>query len=82
MAFLSHMVAGGDQAGNWIEIYRSPFDPVASGDGVVAPFPAFHSSDSLAEAWIAATALLSQATLLHKDPEFEAIAELDQSWLA
>ena len=37
---------------------------------------------SVADAWIAATALLGQATLLHKDPEFEAIAELDQSWLA
>ena len=37
---------------------------------------------SVADAWIAATALLSRATLLHKDPEFEAIAELDQSWLA
>ena len=37
---------------------------------------------SVADAWIAATALLSRATLLHKDPEFEAITELDQSWLA
>ena len=37
---------------------------------------------SVADAWIAATALLGRATLLHKDPEFEAIAELDQSWLA
>ena len=37
---------------------------------------------SVADAWIAATALNSQATLLHKDPEFEAITELDQSWLA
>ena len=37
---------------------------------------------SVADAWIAATALNSQATLLHKDPEFGAIAELDQSWLA
>ena len=37
---------------------------------------------SVADAWIAATALHSQATLLHKDPEFEAITELDQSWLA
>ena len=36
---------------------------------------------SVADAWIAATALHSQATLLHKDPEFGAIAELDQSWL-
>ena len=37
---------------------------------------------SVADAWIAATALNSQATLLHKDPEFVAITELDQSWLA
>ena len=37
---------------------------------------------SVADAWIAATALLSRATLLHKDPEFEAVTELDQSWLA
>ena len=37
---------------------------------------------SIADAWIAATALLSQATLLHKDPEFEAITQLDKSWLA
>ena len=37
---------------------------------------------SVAAAWIAATALMSRATLLHKDPEFEAITELDQSWLA
>ena len=37
---------------------------------------------SVADAWIAAAALLSRATLLHKDPEFKAIAELDQDWLA
>ena len=37
---------------------------------------------SVADAWIAAAALLGRATLLHKDPEFEAIIELDQSWLA
>ena len=37
---------------------------------------------SVADAWIAATALLSRATLLHKDPEFEADTEFDQSWLA
>ena len=37
---------------------------------------------SVADAWIAAAALLSRATLLHKDPEFEAITELDQDWLA
>ena len=37
---------------------------------------------SVADAWIAAAALLSRATLLHQDPEFEAITELDQSWLA
>ena len=37
---------------------------------------------SVADAWIAATARLSRSTLLHKDPEFETITELDQSWLA
>ena len=36
---------------------------------------------SVADAWIAATALLSRAVLLHKDPEFVAITRLDQSWL-
>ena len=36
---------------------------------------------SVADAWIAAAALLGRATLLHKDPEFDAITELDQSWL-
>jgi predicted nucleic acid-binding protein len=37
---------------------------------------------SLADAWIAAAALRSGSTLLHKDPEFRAIANLDQEWLA
>ncbi|EHA62416.1 PIN domain-containing protein [Synechococcus sp. WH 8016] len=37
---------------------------------------------SVADAWIAAAALLGRATLLHKDPEFEVITELDQDWLA
>ena len=45
-------------------------------------FRDLHISESVADAWIAAAALLSRATLLHKDPEFEAITELDQSWLA
>ena len=37
---------------------------------------------SVADAWISATSILSRATLLHKDPEFEAMIELDQVWLA
>ena len=37
---------------------------------------------SVADAWIAATAILSRATLLHKEPVFEAMTELDQVWLA
>ena len=36
---------------------------------------------SLADAWIAATALEAGATLLHKDPEFQAIEALTQEWL-
>ena len=37
---------------------------------------------SVADAWIAAAALLSRATLLHKAREYEAITEWDQDWLA
>lgn len=36
---------------------------------------------SLADAWIAAAAQQVGATLLHKDPEFRAIADLPQEWL-
>ncbi|MEA5474967.1 PIN domain-containing protein [Synechococcus sp. CCY9201] len=36
---------------------------------------------SLADAWIAAAAQQVGATLLHKDPEFRAIADLSQEWL-
>ncbi len=45
-------------------------------------FRDLHISESVADAWIAAAARLSRATLLHQDPEFEAITELDQGWLA
>ncbi|QNJ24603.1 PIN domain protein [Synechococcus sp. SYN20] len=37
---------------------------------------------SVADAWIAAAARLSRSTLLHKDPEFEAITALNQRWWA
>ena len=46
--------------------HRSSFDPVALRDAVVLQFRAF----------------IRLIPLLHKDPEFEAITELDQSWLA
>ncbi len=36
---------------------------------------------SLADAWIAATALEAGAMLLHKDPEFQASEALTQEWL-
>jgi predicted nucleic acid-binding protein len=36
---------------------------------------------SVADAWIAAAALQVGATLLHKAPEFHAIADLPQAWL-
>ena len=36
---------------------------------------------SVADAWIAAAPLQVGATLLHKDPEFRAIANLPQTWL-
>ena len=36
---------------------------------------------SVADAWIAAAAQQVGATLLHKDPEFQAIDDLPQEWL-
>lgn len=36
---------------------------------------------SLADAWIAAAALQLDAVLVHKDPEFEKVADLKQEWL-
>lgn len=33
---------------------------------------------SLADAWIAAAAILTDATLVHKDPEFENLSSLPQ----
>jgi predicted nucleic acid-binding protein len=36
---------------------------------------------SVTDAWIAAAALQNAATLVHKDPEFQALAALDQEWL-
>lgn len=36
---------------------------------------------SLADAWIAATALECEATLVHKDPEFEAVPALSEERL-
>ncbi|WP_233130046.1 PIN domain-containing protein [Synechococcus sp. 1G10] len=37
---------------------------------------------SLSAAWIAAAALQGGATLMHMDPEFQAIDALAQEWLA
>jgi predicted nucleic acid-binding protein len=36
---------------------------------------------SLGDAWIAATALQCDAVLIHKDPEFESVSELQQELL-
>jgi predicted nucleic acid-binding protein len=36
---------------------------------------------SVADAWIAATALQNAATLIHKDPEFRTLTSLTQEWL-
>ncbi len=36
---------------------------------------------SVADSWIAATALVRRARLVHRDPEFSSLAELDQETL-
>ena len=57
----------------WIEVSEPLLKRAAS-------IKACHSL-SLAGAWIAAAAQQLGATLLHKDPEFRAVAELSQEWL-
>lgn len=57
----------------WIEVSEPLLERAAS-------IKACHSL-SLADAWIAAAAQEIGATLLHKDPEFRAVAELSQEWL-
>jgi predicted nucleic acid-binding protein len=37
---------------------------------------------SVADAWIAASAQLQGAVLVHKDPEFRSLAHIAQEWLA
>jgi predicted nucleic acid-binding protein len=37
---------------------------------------------SVADAWIAASAQLQDAVLVHKDPEFRSLGEIPQEWLA
>ena len=37
---------------------------------------------SVADAWIAASAQLQGAVLVHKDPEFRSLAQISQEWLA
>lgn len=57
----------------WIEVSEPLLERAAS-------IKASHSL-SVADAWIAAAAQQIGATLLHKDPEFRAVAELSQEWL-
>jgi len=57
----------------WIEA-SEPL--LASAGGIKARHPL-----SVADAWIAAAAQQVGATLLHKDPEFRAVAGLAQEWL-
>jgi len=57
----------------WVEASEPLLEQAAS-------IKARHSL-SLADAWIAAAAQQVGATLLHKDPEFRAIADLPQEWL-
>ena len=58
---------------HWVEASEPLLEQAAS-------IKACHSL-SLADAWIAAAAQQVGATLLHKDPEFRAIANLPQEWL-
>jgi ribonuclease VapC len=47
----------------------------------VAAYVKSHGGLSVADSWIAATAIKNEATLIHKDPEFRKFKGLDQELL-
>lgn len=75
----------GERAGRlaYEQLRALPLDWIEASDPLLvqaASLKARHPL-SVADAWIAAAAQQVGATLLHKDPEFCAIAELYQEWL-
>lgn len=76
----------GEQAGRlaYEQLQALPIDWLEASDPLLisaSQIKATHAL-SLADSWIAAAALHSGATLLHKDPVFQVIDGLAQEWLA
>ncbi len=71
---------GGERAGKlaYLRIRSLPLRRIDVGEGLIlraARVKASHSL-SVADAWIAATALITDSALVHKDPEFKPLAGL------
>lgn len=65
------------------QLQALPIQSVLASDGLLEQAAAFKAGHplSVADAWIAAAALQEGAVLVHKDPEFRALAQLPQEWL-
>ena len=75
----------GERAGRlaYEQLQALPIDWIDATDPLLLSAAQIKASHrlSLADAWIAASALECGATLVHKDPEFLPIVGLDQEWL-
>jgi len=76
----------GERAGRlaYEQLLALPIDWIEASESLLLQAAKIKASNalSLADSWIAAAAMASEATLLHKDPEFRLIDGLAQEWLA
>ena len=65
------------------QLQSLPIEWVSWGDELLARAASIKACHplSVAAAWIAASAQLQGAVLVHKDPEFRSLAEIPQEWL-
>lgn len=65
------------------QLQALPIQWVPASDGLLEQAAALKAGHplSVADAWIAAAARQEAAVLVHKDPEFRALAQLPQEWL-
>lgn len=65
------------------QLQALPIQWVPASDALLEQAAAFKAGHplSVADAWIAAAARQQGAVLVHKDPEFRALAQLPQQWL-
>jgi len=66
------------------QLHSLPIQWVPCGEALLEQAAAIKACHplSVADAWIAAAAQQEGAVLVHKDPEFRALAQVSQEWIA